>query len=298
MRPQSHTRTILAQRAQLPWVTGSVNLCTNIPSIARSWTCKNKSDDDRPSYSRELVDELEPIVLASIHRPLLIPASFGLARPWPLTGLRPPPICKPAAHRIDEDRVVLLLSLFRHLRVPAHESGLVVLRHFMREVDQITRFRYDRTIAANPQSIRRDHDFEKRFDVEDGMRELQAMPIVHGRGRGTLQQAQKGQEPFGWRLALSLELRECPVVGHDPALRVPLVLHLDHDISQIRSHGRLAFCLSRVSATPESTTPRTQEGQRPALQSAWRVKPKRASPGSAWRCLWGEPLCSRNGTRT
>ena len=146
-----------------------MNFCTNIPSIARCWTCKNKPDDDRPSYSRELVDELEPIVLASIHRPLLIPASFGLARPWPLTGFRPPPICKPAAHRIDDDRVVLLLSLFRPLRVPAHESGLVVLRHVMREVDQITRFRYDRAIAANPQSIRRDHDFEKRFDVEDGM---------------------------------------------------------------------------------------------------------------------------------
>jgi hypothetical protein len=49
----------------------------------------------------------------------------------------------------------------------------------------------------------------KRFDFEDGMRELQAMPIVHGRGRGTLQQSQKCQEPFGWRLALSVELREC-----------------------------------------------------------------------------------------
>ena len=175
-----------------------------------------RSGGDRPSYSRELVDQLEPIVLASIHRPSLMPASFGLARPWPLTGFRAPPISKPAAHRIDDDRVVLLLTLFGPLRVPAHESGLVVLRHVMREVDQIIRFRYDRTIAANPQAIRRDHDFEKRFDVEDGVSELRAIPVVHDGGRGTLQQAQKGQEPFGWRLALSARAPGMPGGGPRP----------------------------------------------------------------------------------
>ncbi len=286
MRPQSHTRTRLAQRAQLPWATGSVNLCTNIPSIARSWTCKSKPDDDRPSYSRELVDELEPIVLASIHRPLLIPASFGPARPWPLTGFRPPPISKPAARRIDDDRVVLLLTLFRPLRVPAHESGLIVLRHVMRDVNQITRFRYDGAIAANPHSIRRDQDFEKRFDVEDGVSELQAMPVVHDGGRGTLQQAQKGQEPLGWRLALSVEFRECPVVGHDPAPRVPLVLQprSRHFADPVSWQARLLFVGGKRDTGINDS------------EDAGGATP------CASRCLavsiWGEPLCSGNGTRT
>ena len=79
-----------------------------------------------------------------------------------------------------------------------------------------------------------------------------------------------------------------------------LVLHLDHDISQIRSHGRLAFCLSVVSATPESTTPRTQEGQRPRFKVPGGVHMGRAA-------LLGErnedvshfdPLQSRKYSRT